>query len=237
MNKYSIHIGIKNANIQDTTFNTLPNAELLAILYQKTYSHFGFTASSLIDCKFENFNDVVKHTLKTIHAHDLLVVTFNGHGVLHKTSGSEPDGYDEAWVFNDQIILDDELIPIWTEIANKECNLLIINDCCSGGDGVVFMYNSLLQGWKNKKIKPQRHQLTNHVLQMSSSQSNEHIEVEFKFSMCIIEAMMEAPANLDILFERAKQCYLYKTKISTPFIYPIDRKAGPPFRNTNFFNY
>ena len=61
-----------------------------------------------------------------------LVVYFTGHGMsVDDFSGDEKDGKDEALVFKDGAILDDDLKRLLK--ANKNDKLVLLTDCCHSG--------------------------------------------------------------------------------------------------------
>lgn len=62
-----------------------------------------------------------------------LVIYYSGHGTyFNDKSGDETDGRDEAFVFKDAAILDDDLNTL-IRTANKDCELLLLSDCCHSG--------------------------------------------------------------------------------------------------------
>ena len=62
-----------------------------------------------------------------------LVIYFTGHGASVKDkNGDESDGYDEAFVFRDGIVLDDVVLNLISTF-NKSKQLTIITDSCHSG--------------------------------------------------------------------------------------------------------
>lgn len=66
---------------------------------------------------------------------DYLVVYYTGHGASVKdTNGDEDDGYDEAMVFDDDFVIDDELAEILAKSEKKSSSkVLLLTDCCHSG--------------------------------------------------------------------------------------------------------
>ncbi|KAK8894243.1 hypothetical protein M9Y10_022677 [Tritrichomonas musculus] len=66
---------------------------------------------------------------------DYLVVYYTGHGASVKdTDGDEDDKMDEALVFDDDFIVDDELASVLANSEKKPSSkVLLLNDCCHSG--------------------------------------------------------------------------------------------------------
>ena len=66
---------------------------------------------------------------------DHLVVYYTGHGASVKdTNGDEEDGYDEAMVFDDDFVVDDDLAEILAKSEKKPTSkVLLLTDCCHSG--------------------------------------------------------------------------------------------------------
>jgi uncharacterized caspase-like protein len=63
-----------------------------------------------------------------------LVFYYVGHGTsVRDVSGDEADGYDEAFVFEDGNIVDDDLIEHLIDNKNKDCRLILVTDACHSG--------------------------------------------------------------------------------------------------------
>ena len=63
-----------------------------------------------------------------------LTVYYTGHGSqVRDRSGDEADGFDEAMVFEDTYVLDDDLAEAVKKNANGRCRVLLLNDCCRSG--------------------------------------------------------------------------------------------------------
>ena len=63
-----------------------------------------------------------------------LTVYYTGHGTqVRDRSGDEADGYDEAMVFEDTYVLDDDLAAAVKKNCNGTCRVLLLNDCCRSG--------------------------------------------------------------------------------------------------------
>ncbi|KAK8834639.1 hypothetical protein M9Y10_010728 [Tritrichomonas musculus] len=80
---------------------------------------------------------------------DYLVVYYTGHGASVKdTSGDEDDGYDEALVFDDDFIVDDELANVLANSEKKSTSkVLLLNDCCHSGS-IYDLQTGSYQGLK-----------------------------------------------------------------------------------------
>lgn len=66
---------------------------------------------------------------------EYLVVYYTGHGASVKDyNGDEEDGYDEAMVFDDDFVVDDDLADILCKSEKKPTSkVLLLTDCCHSG--------------------------------------------------------------------------------------------------------
>lgn len=63
-----------------------------------------------------------------------LTVFFTGHGAnIKDTNGDESDGQDEAMVFDNGYIVDDQLVEYLEKYANGKARVLLLTDCCHSG--------------------------------------------------------------------------------------------------------
>ena len=78
-----------------------------------------------------------------------LVVYYTGHGAsVRDTSGDEEDGLDEALVFDDDFIIDDELAELLANSDKKpNSRVLLLSDCCHSGS-IYDLQTGSYQGLK-----------------------------------------------------------------------------------------
>jgi hypothetical protein len=67
-------------------------------------------------------------------AENKLTIFYVGHGVNVKDlNGDEGDGFDEAMVFDDGHILDDDLREVLVQNATAKARIALLSDCCYSG--------------------------------------------------------------------------------------------------------
>lgn len=69
---------------------------------------------------------------KLTQADDILLVTFSGHGCRLKDLNGD-EALDEAWCLFEELLVDDDLLPLWVEFAAGVRIVLISESCYSGG--------------------------------------------------------------------------------------------------------
>lgn len=100
-------------------------------LFKKNIEELGYKCFIYYDINSSMFLTIFKSVLQNEFKH--LVIYFSGHGTYYRdTNHDEEDGRDEALVFRDKSILDDELGYI-LEKYNKTKKLTLIPDCCHSG--------------------------------------------------------------------------------------------------------
>ena len=63
-----------------------------------------------------------------------LTVFYTGHGAnVQDKNGDESDGFDEAMIFDEGYIVDDQLVQILNDNANGKTRILLLTDCCHSG--------------------------------------------------------------------------------------------------------
>lgn len=101
---------------------------------QMTYdglTKLGYKPYLFKDVKRKRFKELMTMFLST--ETKKLVIYFTGHGASVKDkNGDESDGYDEAFVFRDGIVLDDAVLNLISTF-NKSKQLTIITDSCHSG--------------------------------------------------------------------------------------------------------
>jgi hypothetical protein len=81
-----------------------------------------------------------------------LTVFFTGHGAsVPDTNGDESDRFDEAMIFDDGHILDDDLREILVQSFTGKARVLLLTDCCHSGS-IWDLQSKVLKG--QKKIPP-----------------------------------------------------------------------------------
>lgn len=98
----------------------------------KCLKRFGYDVYYVLNAKSKNFKQKFAYFLsQTV---DELVVYYVGHGTnVRDLDGDEADGYDEAIVFVDGNVIDDELIEIIIKNKNAKNKTCLVSDCCHSG--------------------------------------------------------------------------------------------------------
>ena len=103
-----------------------------AITVGANHRLMGYFVYFLHNPKSRVFMDYLKMFLKMTSEN--LTVYYTGHGTqVRDRSGDEADGYDEAMVFEDTYVLDDDLAAAVKKNCNGTCRVLLLNDCCRSG--------------------------------------------------------------------------------------------------------
>lgn len=101
--------------------------EITKVLYE-----LGYEVYYLYNSKRDRFIEVLNHFLRSTIKH--LVVYYVGHGISVKDeNGDEDDGYDEAMVFVDGNVIDDELASCLAQNKNPLNKLTLFTDACHSG--------------------------------------------------------------------------------------------------------
>lgn len=136
--KYSLHIGLNTIDSSKCKgkYDKLNNAEYDANYYYEFAKSKGFKPSKLVGAKATSsafFSEIAK-IKKQMRNEDLFFLSFSGHGTRVKDLNSdevEGDQYDEALVFYDRIVIDDELQNTWRTFLNKR--IFFLSDSCYNG--------------------------------------------------------------------------------------------------------
>ncbi|EAY09442.1 hypothetical protein TVAG_126030 [Trichomonas vaginalis G3] len=98
----------------------------------KCLKRYGFQVFYTFDIKSKGFLDLLEFFLKNVSVE--LVVYYVGHGTnVTDTSGDEADRSDEALVFVDRNIVDDELEGVVSASKNPDSKVVFVSDCCHSG--------------------------------------------------------------------------------------------------------
>ena len=93
---------------------------------------YGYQVYYIMNQRKATFMEKLKHFLKAVEGE--LVVYYVGHGTSVKdVSGDEADGYDEAMVFVDGNVIDDDLIAALCDYKHDDSKCLLVSDCCHSG--------------------------------------------------------------------------------------------------------
>lgn len=101
----------------------------------------GFDVAVLAEkaAKKKDIVGAMQRVVRSLHPGDVGFISFSGHGTwVPDVHGDEPDGRDEAIVPYDagedgkNLILDDEIGAILTDVPNA-AHLVLITDCCHSG--------------------------------------------------------------------------------------------------------
>lgn len=137
-NKYSLHIGLNNidSNKYSGVYKPLNNAENDANYYFDFAQKNNFKSIKLIGshATTENFVSELGRIRISSNEGDLIFISFSGHGTRVKDINNdelEKDGFDEALVFHDRILLDDELQNLWHKFTSRR--IFFLSDSCFNG--------------------------------------------------------------------------------------------------------
>ena len=99
-------------------------------LFADRLTQLGYRVERFIDCSAREFiNSILRESKRS---HEMLLIYYSGHGAsLHDWSGDEQDGRDEAFVFRDGYVVDDEAERL---VKDNNCEqVILISDCCHSG--------------------------------------------------------------------------------------------------------
>jgi uncharacterized caspase-like protein len=98
----------------------------------EAHKRMGYSVYFLFNTTPVAFKSLVPVFLKQTKA--ALTIFFTGHGAnVRDRSGDEADGKDEALVFDNGHILDDDMLHMLKENANGKAKVLVLTDCCHSG--------------------------------------------------------------------------------------------------------
>ncbi|EAY15856.1 Clan CD, family C14, metacaspase-like cysteine peptidase [Trichomonas vaginalis G3] len=98
----------------------------------KCLKRYGFQVFYIYDQKRNAFMEKLKFFLENVKRE--LVVYYVGHGTsVADTDGDEDDQMDEAFVFVDGNVIDDELVECVSNSKNTESKVVFVSDCCHSG--------------------------------------------------------------------------------------------------------
>lgn len=103
-----------------------------AVSFAKCMKNFGYKVFFVHNAHKKNFlNYLDKFLAKTKGE---LVIYYVGHGTsVPDLDGDEDDGYDEAFVFDDGIVIDDILVEHLIANKNPENEVVMVTDACFSG--------------------------------------------------------------------------------------------------------
>ncbi len=137
--KVSLHVGLNTVDGSKYAgnYDPLNNAEYDAEFYKNFAAGKGFAAKSLIGKEATSlaFFSTIKKISGQLGPGDLFFLTFSGHGTRVKDLNAdeeEKDGYDEALVLYDRIIIDDELKNVWRNFQ-EDARIFFLSDSCFNG--------------------------------------------------------------------------------------------------------
>ena len=128
---YSLGVGPMNDAITVSTF----------------MKEHGFTVYYAHNPKSSEFTKYFSHFLKNTTQY--LLVYYTGHGAsVEDDDGDEQDNLDEALVFDDNFIRDDELARLISSSGKPSgCKVLLLNDCCHSGS-IYDLQSGKYQGYE-----------------------------------------------------------------------------------------
>jgi hypothetical protein len=93
-----------------------------------------------------------------------LTVFFTGHGAsVPDLNGDESDGFDEAMVFDEGHILDDDLREVLVQNFNGKAKVILLSDCCHSGS---------IWDLQSKRLKGQK-KIPSNVMSIGAAQDSE----------------------------------------------------------------
>lgn len=118
-----------------------------AITVASYMKDIGFDIYYVHNPKKKEFLNYLQYFYQMTNKH--LVVYYTGHGTsVRDQNGDEEDGYDEAFVFDDGYVIDDELARLLATSGKKSsCKVLLLNDCCHSGS-IYDLQSAIQQGLK-----------------------------------------------------------------------------------------
>jgi metacaspase-1 len=133
---YSLHIGINHANdIHYKSPLKLKWCENDAEAMFQLATVSGYKATKILNesATTEHFLSYINEKAVQLVPGDIFLLTFSGHGALcADTNMDERDYMDEAWVFYDRMLLDDEAQVCWSKFK-PGVRVVIVSDCCYSG--------------------------------------------------------------------------------------------------------
>lgn len=103
-----------------------------AITFATSMKAFGFTQYYLHNPVSRTFLNYLDAFFRKTKGH--LVVYYVGHGTtVYDTSGDEDDKYDEAFVFEDGVMIDDTLIKHLISNKASSSRITLVTDACHSG--------------------------------------------------------------------------------------------------------
>lgn len=132
----SLHIGINYTNrLHYGTPLKLKwctaDAEAMAELAKES----GYEPKLLLNEKASSgvFLEYLDGVAASLNDGDIFLLSFSGHGArCTDKNKEETDQLDEAWVFHDRMVIDDEARVCWSRFK-KGVRIVIISDCCYSG--------------------------------------------------------------------------------------------------------
>lgn len=98
----------------------------------KCLKRYGYQVFYTLDSKKKGFMDKLAFFLQSTMKE--LAVFYVGHGTnAVDTNGDEADGEDEALVFVDGNVVDDDLVDSLIKNKNNQNKVILISDCCHSG--------------------------------------------------------------------------------------------------------
>lgn len=92
----------------------------------------GYVTYYLHDAKSDEFLEYLQIFLQ--NSTDYLTVFYTGHGAaIDNLNGTERSGFDEAMIFVDTYIIDDDLAKMLLKYANGITRVILMSDCCHSG--------------------------------------------------------------------------------------------------------
>lgn len=103
-----------------------------AVSFAKAVKGFGYDIYFIHNPHSRNFLKYLDVFFK--NTQEELIVYYVGHGTtVRDENGDEDDGYDEAFVFDDGVIVDDVLVEHLIDCKHPDSKLILVTDACHSG--------------------------------------------------------------------------------------------------------
>ena len=127
-------VGLLVINTYEGTYNSLGDGPMndgvnMSLMLNQRY---GYQVYYLVNTRKTPFIQKLRHFLRYVT--NELVIYYTGHGTyVPDKNGDEDDGYDEAMVFIDGNIIDDDLFKTILDYKVETSKCVLISDCCHSG--------------------------------------------------------------------------------------------------------
>ena len=138
MAKFSINIGVNRSEAPGFNLPTLKGPENDAKAMHEIAKKEGFASNGPIlgdKATFERVKQELKTAANSLHAGDLLLFTFAGHGTRDAALEleGEEDGFDETIALFDTVLLDTYFLRVLWPMFDEGVRIFAVSDSCHSG--------------------------------------------------------------------------------------------------------